>query len=129
MYGEGWNSTVGLEMAQGDPAALRRYVVDETARRLFAVAGAVAEDNGFDDFSEIMNHDGDDGVSPMESVVAELAAIAGNYPAIIEAFRGSDDWEDDVHSEDAFRAASAAVAESLETAAGLWSDRPSAPEI
>jgi hypothetical protein len=116
-------------MAQGDPAALRRYVVDETARRLFAVAGAVAEDNGFDDFSEIMNHDGDDGVSPMESVVAELAAIAGNYPAIIEAFRGSDDWEDDVHSEDAFRAASAAVAESLETAAGLWSDRPSAPEI
>jgi hypothetical protein len=129
MYGADWKSTVNLESLQDDPAELRRYVIDETAKRLFEAAIPVADDSGLDDFSEIMNFDGNEGISPLEGVIDELAAIAENYPAIIETFRGSDDWEDEVHSEDAFRAASAAVAESLEAAAGLWNDRASSLEV
>lgn len=123
MYGEGWNSTIALEAVQADLPALRRYVVERTAARLVEVALFVSDDAGLDDFSDIMNFD-EDGPSPLETVVDELAGIVESYPSIVEAFRDSEDWDQDSHVEDASRAAAAAVAESLEAAAGLWNDRP-----
>lgn len=129
MFGKGWDSTVGIEARADDLHALRRFIVEETAKRLFEIAVPVAEENGYDDFPEIMNHDEDDGSTPMEAVVDELAAIAEQHPRIVEAMRPSEDWDEEAHADDVFRAAAAAVSEALEAAAGLWNDRVSSPEV
>ncbi len=121
MFQDSWETTIHLERIEKDSAALKAYMVEQTAARLIEVTEEFAD--GEQDWEEAIHLDGPDGDHSLIAVEGELAGIMEEHPAMIDAMRSSIEWENEIFNDDANRAARALVNESLEGAKLLWTER------
>lgn len=121
MFQDSWETTIHLERIEKDSAALKAYMIEQTAARLVEVTEEYAD--GELDWEEAIHLDGPDGDHSLIAVEGELAGIMEEHPSMIDAMRSSIEWENEIFNDDANRAARALVNESLERAKLLWAER------
>jgi hypothetical protein len=121
MFQDSWETTIHIERIEKDSAALKAYMIEQTAARLVEVTEEFAD--GEQDFEEAIHIDGEDGEHSLFAVEGELAGIMQGSPAMIDAMRSSIEWENEIFNDDPSRAARALVNESLESAKVLWIER------
>jgi hypothetical protein len=121
MFQDSWETTIHIERIERDFAALKAYMIEQTAVRLVEVTEEFAD--GEEDWEEAIHVDGEDGDHSIIAVEGELAGIMQGYPAMIDAMRSSIEWENEIFNDDPSRAARALVNESLESAKVLWTAR------
>ncbi|MNU40328.1 hypothetical protein D3C71_290410 [compost metagenome] len=121
MFQDSWETTIHLERIEKDSAALKAYMIEQTAARLVDVTEEYAD--GELDWEEAIHLDGPDGDHSLIAVEGELTGIMEEHPSMIDAMRSSIEWENEIFNDDANRAARALVNESLESAKLLWAER------
>ncbi len=121
MFQDSWETTIHIERIEKDVAALKAYMIEQTAARLIEVTEEFAD--GEQDWDEAIYIDGPDGDHSLIAVEGELAGLMEERPAMIDAMRSSIEWETEIFNDDPSRAARALVNESLESAKLLWAER------
>jgi hypothetical protein len=129
MFDDSWETNIQLDRLEKNRSELQVYMIDKTAERLVEVTLDFTE-GGITDWSEAIHEEGPDGEHSLLAVEAEIVEIMQSRNALVDVMRNSVEWDEELYSDDAQRAARALVNESLEQAEALWLERlESAPEV